>query len=368
MSSDIGADPVTIRPGPTARERVPWRTIWATIGSVLATVAIILLARELHRVLVWLLLAAFLAVVLGPPVDLLVRRFHLNRLLAAAIVYIIGFAVIVAVGAVLLHPLIEQGQEFADDLPHFIEDARAGQGPVGELVTRFNLEQRITEQQDALRSNMSRLGTQSLTILGAIGTAVAGTLSVLVLSFLMLLEAPRIVDALRDMLPDEHRDRVVTVASDCNRAVTGYMAGNLVISVIAGIATYIFLWITGVPFKGLLALWVGVADLIPLVGATLGAAVVVIVAFLHSPVAGLAAIAFFIIYQQIENHLIQPVIQARAVKLSPLTVLVSVLIGVELAGILGALLAIPVAAIVSVVIRDLWAHRGPRFRRETPAT
>jgi predicted PurR-regulated permease PerM len=356
------AGPVTVsRP---SRRPVPWRTIWATILSVAVAIGLILLARELTRVLTWIVMAVFLAVVLNPVVDVVTRRLHLGRLAAAAVVYVVGFAAIIAVGAILVQPLVDQGQEFADELPQFVEEARAGRGPVGELVTRFDLERRITEQQENLRTNMSQLGTQSLHVLGAIANTVAGIVTVLVLSFLMLLEAPRIMDALQTMLPDEHQDRITAVGADCSRTVTGYMFGNLLISVVAGATAYVFLWIAGVPFKGLLALWVGIADLIPLVGATLGAVVVVAVAFLHSPVAGFAAIAFFVIYQQIENHLLQPVIQARTVKLSPLTVLVSVLIGVELAGILGALLAIPVAGIISVVVRDLWTNRGPRLRPE----
>jgi predicted PurR-regulated permease PerM len=344
-----------------APERIPWRTIWATIGSVVVTGAGILLIRELHRVLVWAAVAAFLAIVLDPAVDLLVRRLHVRRLVAAVIVYLTGFALIVALGAAIVMPLVDQGSQFADDLPRLVEQARAGQGPVGDVVTRFDLERRITEQQDQIKGYVDRLGSQSVRVLGAIGTAVTGVVTVLVLSFLMVLEAPRIVAGITAALPERRRARVARVAADCARAVTGYMAGNLLISVIAGVCTYVFLWIAGVPFKGVLSLWVGLADLIPLVGATLGAAVVVLVAFLHSPVAGIAAIVFFVVYQQLENHVIQPLIQARTVKLSPLTVLLSVLAGVELAGLLGALLAIPVAGAVSVITRDLWdGRRGPK--------
>jgi predicted PurR-regulated permease PerM len=176
---------------------------------------------------------------------------------------------------------------------------------------------------------------------------------VFVLTFLMLIEAPKLTAGAIDLVPEAHRERVRRVGGRSARAVTGYVAGNLLISVIAGALTYAFLWITGVPFKGVLALWVGFADLLPLVGATLGAAVVSIVAFVHSPAIGIAAVIFFVVYQQVENHLLQPVIQSRTVHLNPLAVLVSVLAGVELAGMLGALLAIPACAIVGIVIREL---------------
>ena len=143
-----------------------------------------------------------------------------------------------------------------------------------------------------------------------------------------------------------------------------HTAGNLLISVIAGVTTYIFLLVVGVPFRGVLSLWVGFADLIPLVGATLGAIVVVGVAFLHSVPAGIAAVIFYILYQLFENHVLQVAVMSRTVKLNPLSVFIAVLVGVELFGILGALLAIPVAGIVQVIARDVWDERRGRFKPE----
>jgi predicted PurR-regulated permease PerM len=166
------------------------------------------------------------------------------------------------------------------------------------------------------------------------------------------------------LLADRHRDRVRIVAADCAKAVTGYMAGNLLISVVAGFATFVFLTIVGVPFAGVLGLWVAFADLIPLVGATLGAIPTVAVAFLSSPGRGIAVVIFYVVYQQVENHLLQPTIMSRTVDLNPLAVLVSVLVGVELFGILGALLAIPIAGILQVVVRNIYDERQGRLKPE----
>src|SRR5207302_2178909 len=127
---------------------------------------------------------------------------------------------------------------------------------------------------------------------------------------------------------------------DCARAITGYVFGNLLISVIAGVVTFVGLFAFGVPFRGELCLWVGFADLIPLVGATLGAVPTVAIAFLHSTTAGIGMIIVFVVYQQFENHVLQVVIMAKTVRINQLVVLVSVLVGVELAGFLGAPLAI----------------------------
>jgi predicted PurR-regulated permease PerM len=154
------------------------------------------------------------------------------------------------------------------------------------------------------------------------------------------------------------------VGADCAKSVTGYVSGNLLISIICGAITYVALLIMGVPFAGLIALFVGIADLIPLVGATLGGLVAVLAAFIHSVPAGIVVLVVFIVYQQLENHLLQPVIYARTVKLNPLTVIVAILIAAELAGILGALLAIPIASIIQVVLRDVWDNRRGRPKEE----
>jgi predicted PurR-regulated permease PerM len=154
------------------------------------------------------------------------------------------------------------------------------------------------------------------------------------------------------------------VAADCAKSVTGYISGNLVISVICGGLTFVVLLILGIPFAGLIALFVGLADLVPLVGATLGGAVAVLAGFLHSTTAGIVVLVFFVVYQQSENHLLQPLIFARTVKLNPLAVIVAILLGVELLGVLGALLAIPVAGMIQVILRDVWDHRRGRLKEE----
>jgi predicted PurR-regulated permease PerM len=154
------------------------------------------------------------------------------------------------------------------------------------------------------------------------------------------------------------------VLRDCARALTGYVFGNFLISMIAGSATFVVLLILGVPFRGVLALWVGFADLIPLVGATLGAVPAVLVAFLDSTTSGIIVLIFFIVYQQFENHVLQVTIMAKTVQINQLVVLVSILVGVELFGLLGALLAIPTAGVLQVIVRDLWDERRNRPKDE----
>jgi predicted PurR-regulated permease PerM len=159
------------------------------------------------------------------------------------------------------------------------------------------------------------------------------------------------------LLGPEREERWRNVGHDIYRTVGGYVTGNLLISLIAGGSATIVLAIMGVPYSVALGLVVAFLDLIPLAGATLALLIVGTVAFLHTIIAGIVVVAYFIAYQQIENHFLQPVIYGRTVQLSPLAVLIAVLIGAELAGILGALAAIPVAGAIQVLIRDWLRHR-----------
>jgi predicted PurR-regulated permease PerM len=343
---------------------VPWRTIWATIFAVLVTLAALLLARELSRVIAFLVVALFFAVVLTPAVDLLVNRGRMRRGLAALIVFLIGVGVLVALLYAFIAPLVREGQKFADNLPGYVDDAEAGRGTIGRLVKKYDIEKYVRDNQEKLKKQFQNLGTPAIGVLRKVFAGLFAAVTILVLTFLILLEGPTLSQGVQTVLPERYRDRASLVAVDSARAVSGYVFGNVVISIIAGAFTWIFLTILGVPYAGVLALWVAFADLIPLVGATLGAVPAVFVALLHSLPAGIATIIFFIAYQQFENHVLQVSIMSKTVKVNPLTVLVSVLVGVELFGLLGALLAIPGAGVVQVVVRDLWDNRGGRLRDE----
>ena len=170
------------------------------------------------------------------------------------------------------------------------------------------------------------------------------------------------------MLPAKSQPRWRKVGDDIYRTVGGYVTGNLLISVIAGVSCAIVLLIMGVPFAVALGLLVAILDLIPLAGATIAGIVVIGVSFAHSIPAGIVVGIFFIVYQQLENHFLQPVIYGRTVQLSPLVVLVAVLIGAALAGILGALAAIPVAGTIQVLVRDSLAQRRGGLGPPVPET
>lgn len=344
---------------------VPVRAIAAAIGMVLATAVGLLLLYEVRRTLVWLVVAAFFTVALYPVVAWVQRRLTwCRRSLATLLVFVVVLAVLGGLITAFAVPLAREGTAFAGQLPQLLNDARAGRGPVGGLLERTNALQYVQIHQDRIRALATGLTTPAAGFLRGVATGVAGVVTIFVLAYLMVLEGPKLVDGTLNLMDPGRRDRVRKVGADCARSITGYISGNLLISVICGVLTYIVLKLTGVPFAGLIALFVALADLIPLVGATLGAVVACIAAVIHSLPAFIAVAIFFVVYQQLENHLLQPLILSRTVKLNPLAVLVSILVAVELAGILGAFLAIPVAGMIQVIVRDMWDHRRGRPKAE----
>jgi predicted PurR-regulated permease PerM len=346
-------------------ERVPVRTILTTIGLVLVSLFLVWLVITAQRVLVWTAVAGFFAIALYPVVNWVEQHLTRGRRsLATILVFFVAAVVLLGILAAIVVPLTRQATQLADDLPAVIEDIRTGRGPVGNMLERTNVLQFVQEHEDSVRQQVSELGTPALGIIKAALTGVVGVITVFVLAYLMVLEGPVFIDALLNLFEPRTADRISRVGSDCAKTITGYLSGNLLISIICGLLTYAVLRIVGAPLAGLVALFVAIMDLIPLVGATIGALAAGAAGFLHSVPAGITVIVVFVIYQQVENHFLQPVIYARTVKLNPLTVILAILVAVQVAGVLGALLAIPVAGMISIIGRDIWDYRRGGLKSE----
>jgi predicted PurR-regulated permease PerM len=342
------------------------RTILATIGLLLATALVLYVVVVARQVLTWMVVGVFFAVALYPLVGFVQRRLlgGRRRALATLVVFLVVFVALGALVTAFVVPLATEGTKLAGQLPQMIADAKNGKGAIGGLLDRTNALQWVQTHQSTIRNFASGLTSPAVGVLRGVATGVTATVTIFVLSYLMALEGPKAVDGFVNLFAPATGARIRRVGADCAKSVTGYISGNLLISVICGGLTYGVLLIMGVPFAGLVALFVGIADLIPLVGATIGGIVAVVAGFIHSVPAGIVVLVFFVLYQQLENHLLQPVIFARTVKLNPLTVIIAILIAVELAGILGALLAIPVASIIQVILRDVWDNRRGRVKDE----
>jgi predicted PurR-regulated permease PerM len=350
------------------------RAVFVILSGVLAFSVGVLLFWKLRRIVGLIVIAAFFATILNPMVDVL-TRLKMRRGVATSIVFILGVAAFAGMIYTFVRPIYDAGQSFARDIPGFVERAKTGEGRVGELIKRYNIDEKVADNAPKLQDALKNAGGPAVRTAQRVASGLLALLTILVVSFLMLLEAPDIISVVLGLLSPQRALQVRRIGADVAGAATGYMAGNLVISLVAGLVTWVFLTIVHVPFAGVLGLWVGFADLLPLVGATIGAIPTIAIAFLHSTGSGIAVLIMYIVYQQIENHLLQPVVMSRTVKLNPLGVLLSALIGVELAGFVGALLAIPAAGAIQVVIRDLWDERLQRLKSvptvgvdETPIT
>lgn len=370
MSDSTRTTPRASDLGGVSDERAPSpgtvRTILTAIGLLLATALLLYVVLQTLQVLTWIVVAAFFAVALYPVVGWVERRLlgGRRRPLATLLVFVVIVLLLAAIGTLFVVPLAQEGTKFAGQLPQLVDDARAGRGPVGNLLERTHALTYVQDNQDRIKAFATGLTTPAAGALRGVATGAAGAASIFVLAFLMVLEGPKVVDGFVNLFHPPTAHRLRTVGADCAKSVTGYLSGNLLISAICGVLTYVVLKVAGVPFAGLIALFVAIADLVPLVGATIGAVVAVVAGLVHSVPAGIAVLVFFLVYQQLENHLLQPLIFSRTVKLNPLTVIVAILLSVELAGILGALLAIPVASIAQVVVRDVWDHRTGRPKDE----
>jgi predicted PurR-regulated permease PerM len=270
----------------------------------------------------------------------------------------------------VIPPLVDQIQKFINAVPNIVDDLTKGRGPLGFLETRYHVVERV---KDAVNQR----GTGGVTgvtgpvvdVLRSIVTGVAATVTIAVLTFFMLLEGPHTVGRFLEQLPEPTRIRWARVGGNIYRTIGGYVSGNLLISLIAGGASTIALFAVGSSYAVALGVVVAIFDLIPLAGATFAAIVACAVVFVEQGwVRGVIMIAFFIVYQQLENHFLQPIIYGRTVQLSPLAVLISVLVGAELAGVLGALAAIPIAGTIQAIARELLHYRRESMIETPPGT
>jgi predicted PurR-regulated permease PerM len=333
-----------------------------TILRVLLIVIAVALTLELlwiaRHVLVWVAIALFLALALNPLVDWIQRHSRLGRGAAIGVAYLLLAIAIVAIGATFVPKLIDEVNGFVQALPNYVDDLTHGRGRLGFLETKYHVVEKVREQvSNGGAARVLGLSGAALSVTKSVITIIAATITIIFLTFFMLLEGGAWLERIYSLFPERSQERWRRVGHDIYRTVGGYVTGNILISLIAGSSATVVLLIMGVPYAVALGLLVAILDLIPLAGATVAGVIVVAVAFLHSIPAGIVLAIFVVAYQQVENHFLQPVIYGRTVQLSPLAVLISVLVGAELAGVLGALAAIPVAGSIQVIVRDQLASR-----------
>jgi predicted PurR-regulated permease PerM len=360
--------PQTARPSQIQPQRVVLfrsRTVLQVAGLLLGVAITLWVIWISHRVLTWVAVAAFLALALDPAVRALEKR-GLGRGAAVAVIFVTAIALLSLLGALLIPPLVDQVQGLVDATPGYVEDVTAGRGPLGFLERDYHIVERVREATADQGSPDLVDGAGTVVAVGrSIITGVVAVVTILFLTLFMVLEGPKWTERAYALMTPESQTRWRAVGHRIAQTISGYVTGNLLISLIAGLASTIILVILGVPFALALGLTVAVLDLIPLAGATLAAILLVTVGFLTSVTAGIVLLVFFVLYQQLENHILQPLVYGRTVQLSPLVVLIAILVGTEVAGILGALGAIPIAGTIQILLLDWLAHRPRRNATST---
>ncbi|MCY7300546.1 MAG: AI-2E family transporter, partial [Ilumatobacteraceae bacterium] len=336
---------------------VPWRTIIASVAVLVGTYVLLTVVLATVRILAWVAIAGFLAIVLAPAVRFVQRSLGGRRTLATCLVMFTALTATVGTLMLFLLPVRTQLIDIISDLPGTVHRAADGKGPLGQLVKRLHIESYVQDNEAQLVNAAERLSDSPIDTAATVLSAAFALVSILLMSTLFLTQSEPMGRAFLGIVPRRRRATVRIIATDAAGAVSGYMVGNLLVSLIAGVSAFVCLTALGVPSPVVLALWVAFADLIPLVGATIGAAASVLAAYLHSPTAGIIALIFFVIYQQLENGVIYPWLMARKVQVNPLLVLLSVLLAVELFGIVGALLAVPVSGAMQVIVKAIRQER-----------
>ena len=349
-----------------AARGIPLATIIVTVAVVVLTFLAGKILYRLRDVILLIIVAGFIALILNPLV-VYVQRWIPRRGWAVAIVTL--WAALVFVGLVLAfgYPLVNGLTHLAHRLPLYVRDAAAGHGWIGHLARRFHVETWAARYGPKLESLGASLARPALSFgKGAVSLlATLATIAALVL--LLLLEGPKMRRGLLGLMPEERAARYARVAHEIEQSVSGYVLGDLLTSLIAGVVIFVTLAALGVPFPLLWALWVALVDFLPQIGGALAGIPTVLFAAGHSLTAGIITAAAFVGYQQLENHVLNPVIMSKTVRISPLLVLVAILVGSSIGAWLGglfggfvaALLSIPCAAALQVIVKDIWQATGP---------
>jgi predicted PurR-regulated permease PerM len=348
-----------------------------TIAIALLTAAVVLgalfLLWQVRTIIGWGVLALFLAAVLNPAVKWLERR-GIKRSLAILLTYLgVVVGLIVVLG--IFVPVVVGEMR---DLIAFVVTVSQSPGGgteylrgVAEQAGLGGLFERFSGQLADLPAQLGQLARSFLLSAGGLVVSAAGVVSALVsiltLTFFLLLGRERFFNGTVQLFAEPHRPLMRRILQQSAGAISGYITGNLAISFICGVTTFIVLVVLGMPYPAALALLVALLDLIPLVGATLGGALLVIVGLFVSPFTALILLVYILIYQQVEGSVLQPMVYSRAVRLNALLIFIAVLVGAALLGIPGALLSIPVAEIIRIIVTDLLAYRRMRRGEEEPA-
>lgn len=332
------------------------RTVIRVLLLVVATLIALKAVEKAGHPLLLIFTAFFLALALNAPVHWLSLRIPGKKKGSRSIATAASFLIVVlALGGFLFSivpPLMRQTSSFISAAPRIVSDAKDENTPVGKFIQRYNLESQVEDFSSQLEDRLKGAAGSAVSTVGKVGTSIFSVLTILVLTFMMLVEGPRWLRLFKELVPDEHEDRAQKLAGDMYKVVKGYVNGQVILAALAATLILPVMIILDIGYPIALAVIVFICGLIPMVGHTIGAIIVSLVALFTSPIAALILLGYYFLYQQIENYLIQPRVQANSTNMSPLLVFSSVIIGVSFGGIFGGLVAIPVAGCIRIVLLD----------------
>ncbi len=332
------------------------RTVVRILLIIVAFMIGLAALQKASHALLLIFTAFFLALALNAPVHWLAQ--HLpgkrkgNRTAATIISFLIVVVMLGGFLASIVPPLVRQTNSFISAAPQIVEDAKSGDSAIGRFIERYNLESHVQEFSNELGQRLKSASGTAVSTVSKVGSSIFSVLTILVLTFMMLIEGPRWLKLFKDMLPDEQEEHAERLALGMYKVVKGYVNGQVILASLAAVFILPVMIILGIGYPIALAVIVFICGLIPMVGHTIGAIIVSLVALFTSPVAALILLGYYFLYQQIENYLVQPKIQANSTNMSPLLVFASVIIGVNFGGIFGGLVAIPVAGCLRIFVLD----------------
>jgi predicted PurR-regulated permease PerM len=359
-----------------ARRGVPLPTILVTVLVVALAYFAGKVIYRLRDIILLMVVAGFIALLLNPLVIVL-QRWKVKRR-GWAVTIVTFWAVVVFAGLALAFglPLANGIADLAHTLPSYVNQAEHGRGWIGHLVRRYHVQHWVSTNAPKLVSVGQGLAKPALSLGKGAFSLLLTLLTIFVLVVLLLLEGTKMRQGILGLMQPRRAQRYSRIAREVSQSVTGYMLGNFLTSIIAGVVVLVTLMTLGVPFPFLWALWVALVDFLPMIGGALAGIPVVLFATAHSLTAGVVTLIVFLVYTQVENHVLNPIVMSRTVKVNPLLVLVSILVGAEIGSwiggifgaFVGALLAIPGAGALQVLIRELWQATAPETAAETVAT
>lgn len=332
------------------------RTVVRVMALIILSLLFLAALRQAAHALVLVFIAFFLALALNAPVHWVAE--HLpgkrrgSRSIATAVSFLLVIIVLAAFLASIVPPIVRQTNSFISAAPGLVEDLRNQNGEVNKFIQHYNLQPQVNTFSQQLEERLKNVSGSAVSAITHFGSSVFALLAVLALTFMMLIEGPRWLNLFAELLPADQQAYARKLGHDMYQVIRGFVNGQVLLAGIASALIVPMLFILHISYPVALMFVVFICGLIPLVGHTIGAIIVTLVALFHSVPAAVIILAYYILYQQIENYIIQPRIQANSTNLSPLLVFLAVVIGVSFSGLLGGLVAIPLMGCLRVLAVD----------------